>query len=59
MLQRSSEFTALVAGIGYDRPDPRKQRIFSLLYRIGLCAIGGAIIIAVAIVVWLVSFIGD
>jgi hypothetical protein len=47
MLQGSSEFTALVAGIGYDRPDPRKQRIFSLLYRIGLCAIGGAIIIAV------------
>ena len=33
--------------------------IFSLLYRIDLCAIGGAIIIAVAIVVWLVSFIGD
>ena len=29
--------------------------IFSLLYRIGLCAI----IIAVAIVVWLVSFIRD
>jgi len=26
MLQGSSEFTALVAGIGYDRPDLRKQR---------------------------------
>jgi hypothetical protein len=25
MLQGASEFTALVAGIGYDRPDPRKQ----------------------------------
>ena len=25
MLQGSSEFTALVAGIGYDRPDPRKH----------------------------------
>jgi hypothetical protein len=30
--------------------------IFSLLYRVGLCAIGAAIIIAVAVVVWLVSF---
>ena len=26
MLQGASELTALVAGIGYDRPDPRKQR---------------------------------
>jgi hypothetical protein len=26
MLQGASELTALVANIGYDRPDPRKQR---------------------------------
>jgi hypothetical protein len=33
-----------------------ENEIFLLLYRADLCAIGAAIIIGVAVVVWLVSF---
>jgi len=35
---------------------PYEGEIFSLLYRAGLCAICAAIIIGLAVVVWLVSF---
>ena len=40
ILQGSSKFTALVAGIGYDRPDPRKQLTQSVKQQSACAPIG-------------------
>jgi hypothetical protein len=41
LLQGSSELAALVAGIGYYRPDPRKQRTQSAKQQSARTPIGG------------------